>query len=190
IPVAKAGSSRPSSWLARSFGGGSKSSERRRIGVGLRASGGSRKRASRRRPERSSPSGGRDRPKVVEERRALVLLADRRRLGSGEFQTRRTLPRLPRERERAGEGLVGVREGKVAELVRLANLEAPLRMKEGWLRSTDDRVHVGDLPLPNRELFRTADDAPSGTETHGPCESSCPAPPSCAASSRSGSTWN
>src|SRR2546426_10999379 len=100
--------------MARSFGGGSKSSERRRIGVGLRASGGSGRRASRRRPERSSPSGGRDRLKILEERRALVLLADRRRLGSGELQTRRALPRLPRERERAGEGLVGVREGEVA----------------------------------------------------------------------------
>src|SRR5438552_7566144 len=153
--------------MAQSFGGGSKSSGRRRNGVGPRACGGSRKRASRRNAERSSPSGGRDRPKIVEEQRALVLLANRRRLGSRELQTRRTLPRLPRERERAGEGLVGVREGKVTDLVRLANLEAPLRMKEGRLRSTDDRVHVGDLPLPNRELFRTADDAPSGTETHG-----------------------
>src|SRR5437879_2410489 len=135
-------------------------SGRRRNGVGRRECGGSRKRAARRRPERSSPSGGRDRPKIVEEQRALVLLANRRRLGSGELQTRRTLPRLARERERAGEGLVGVREGKVTDLVRFANLEAPLRMKEGRLRSTDDRVHMGDLPLPDRELLRAADDAP------------------------------
>src|SRR2546427_12586596 len=62
----------------------------------------------------------------------------------------RTRGRGPRRRTR----------GKVTDLVRFANLEAPLRMKEGRLRSTDDRVHVGDLPLPDRELLRAADDAP------------------------------
>src|SRR3989475_6800223 len=126
LRAARAGSSEPWSWTGQSFGGGSRSSGRRRNGVGPRACGGSRKRASRRRPERSSPSGGRDRPKIVEKQRAFVLLANRCRLGSGELQTRRTLPRLPRERERAGEGLVGVREGKVTDLARLANLAAPL----------------------------------------------------------------
>src|SRR6266540_1144861 len=108
----------------------------------------------------SGPLHGRHRAQVVEEQRAVVVLPDPLPRGFRELYAGGSLSGLPRNREGASQRFVCVSERKVADAMRLAGLETPLGMVQRRLRSADDRVDPGDLPLANCEFFRPAGDAP------------------------------
>src|SRR5437016_11766189 len=146
--------------MARSSISGSKSFEPNRNGREPRACGGCSTRTSSRNRDRLPPPSLRDRPQVLEELGPLIGFRDLGPRDLCQFQAGRAEPRFPRDRERPREGLVCVRKGEVTDLARLTDLEGTLGMVEGGLRSTEHGVHVGDLPLSDRELLWTTDDAP------------------------------
>src|SRR5207249_4799 len=159
IRAARAGNSRPSCSTGLSSISVSRSVEQDRNGREPRACGGSSTRTSSRNRDRSPPPGLRDRPEVLEELGLLIGLRDLGSRDLRQFQAGRAEPRFPRDRERPRERFVCVGEGEVTDLSRLTDLEGPLGMVEGRLRSTEHGVHAGDLPLSDRELLWPSDDA-------------------------------
>src|SRR5207249_6399811 len=110
-------------------------------------------------------------PKVPDELEPFLLVRNLRSRSLREFQTCIPEPGLSGDREGPREGLVRVGERKVADPAVFADLEGTLGMVQRGLRSTEQRVDVGDLPLADRRLLRFLRPRSSGTARRAPCGS-------------------
>src|SRR5947208_806742 len=150
----KVASSRHSSSTRRRSSRRSTSCARRPIGGARRGCGASLRPGSRRsrNGRNSPPQAGSNRLEVSEQEVAILFVLDPRAHVPREGQMPSEISLPPRDRIGACESLVGEGEREVFDAVLLARREGSDGVVRRRFGATEDRVHMGHLPLPDRAI--------------------------------------
>src|SRR5207247_5687550 len=155
IRAGRGASSRHSSSTGRRSSRRSTSCARRRIGGARRGCGASMRPGSCRNRTGmwdSTTQAGSNRLEVSEQEVAVLLVLDPRADVPREGQMPSEISLPPRDGVGPRKGFVGEGEREVLDAVLLAHREGPDGVIRRGFGATEDRVHVGHLPLPDRAI--------------------------------------